>query len=156
MKIQKIAAALAFGVVFASQANAACPVKVKDLAGKWIYYQTNVWQSAAVKAPNISWCDIEVVKMKGTDTVAPYTGSCWLSPPKGPNGAGTTVALPEGSGEVKINDKCEAQFEQKMPMGISTFYATLSRDKKSWVGYWTNGGGTGKEPDYGVTNGVKR
>ena len=118
-------------------------------------YQSVMTKIEAAQS-HIGRCDIEVVKMKGTDTVAPYTGSCWLSPPKGPNGAGTTVALPEGSGEVKINDKCEAQFEQKMPMGISTFYATLSRDKKSWVGYWTNGGGTGKEPDYGVTNGVKR
>ena len=86
----------------------------------------------------------------------PYLGSCWLSPPKGPGGSGTTVALPEGSATVSINDKCEAQLDQKMLMGLSTLYATLAKDKKSWVGYWTNGGGTDRAPDYGVTNGVKR
>ena len=156
MKINKIAATLALSVVFAAQAEAACNLKVKDLAGKWIYYQTNVWQSNGSGQPNISWCDIEVAKTKASATVAPYTGLCWLSPPKGPNGQGTTVELTEGSATVFINDNCEAQFEQKMPMGLSTFYATLAKDKKSWVGYWTNGGGTGKAPDYGVTNGVKR
>ena len=156
MKINKVAAALALSVFFTAHAEAACNLKVKDLAGKWIYYQTNVWQSDGSGKPNISSCDVEVSKTKPGATVAPYVGRCWLSPPKGPGGAGTTVALPEGSATVSINDKCEAQFEQKMPMGLSTFYVTLAKDKKSWAGYWTNGGGTGRAPDYGVTNGVKR
>lgn len=158
MKINKIAATLALSVVFSAHAEAACNLKVKDLAGKWIYYQTNVWQSNGSGQPNISWCDIEVAKTKASATVAPYEGLCWLSPPKGPaGGTGVEVKLPAGSNTVTIDpDTCEAVFVQKMPMGDSTFYATLAKDKKTWVGYWTNGGGTGKAPDYGVTNGVKR
>lgn len=127
--IQCLLALLAFAGAQANADSKAC--HINDLNGHWTAYQ-----GAVLVNPHTGVCNFTIANGLAQ-------GNCDFS-----NGFQGPF-----KGEVVVNKDCSANFEMDfdpVPV-VSSFQVQLHKDKKSFVGRWSNNFGV-----IGVTNAVKR
>ncbi len=118
-------------LTFSNLVTASENCNINDLNGKWVAYQ-----GAVLVNPHTGICKFNVANGLAQ-------GACDFS-----NGFSGPF-----QGEVAISKDCSAKFDMNfasVPV-ISSFQVQLHKDKKSFVGRWSNNFGV-----IGVTNAVKR